>query len=148
MNQTSGESVQNVGSFTETVVKGIWAETSSLTGPSGISSVTTNKSRNRRKPYYGIWVWKAQGPGRNQFQVRQQEKEKLFSKKFYHVGVTKNVATLITRNINVINFIFVLTYNMSLKTILYLFGLVFMISLASGNGRRYSRSSTGVPPAS
>ena len=78
MNQTSGESVQNVGSFTEIVVKGTWAETSSLTGPSGISSVTTNKSRNRRKPYYGIWVWKTQGPGRNQFQVRQREKRKTF----------------------------------------------------------------------
>ena len=90
MNQTLGESVQNVGSFTETVVKGIWAETSSLTGPSAILLVTTNKSRNRRKPYYGIWVWKTQGPGRNQFQVRQQEKEKNFlAKSFITSGSQK-----------------------------------------------------------
>ena len=52
-NQTSGESVQNEGSFTDTVFRGSLADTSS----SGILLITIylyNKSRNRQKPNYGI----------------------------------------------------------------------------------------------
>ena len=102
-------------------------QTSSLTGPSGISSVTTNKSRNCRKPLYGIWVWKAQGPGGNQFQVRQREKENFLAKSFITSGSQK-CSDANNEKYKRNNLYFSLTYNMSLKRLKIYIWFGFMIS--------------------
>ena len=83
-NQTEEESVQNMGSFTDTVVKETWAETSSVDQlTSRWSLPTLKKEKFSKSPETLPWRWayKLQGPGWNHFQARQREKKKTFLEK-------------------------------------------------------------------
>ena len=71
---------------------------------------------------------KHRDPVETNFRRVSERKKKLFSEKLLSRRGHQNVATLITRNINVSNLYFVLTYNMSFKTteIYIWFGFLFL----------------------
>ena len=104
------------------------------------SSTTFHWKRKRTsrsmESYFGIWVWKKQGLGRNQFQMRSTR----------GIFLTKNITSGspkcsndLKAKINGLYIYWALTYNMSFKIYINIFGLVLG---ASGLWRRYFRVST------